>query len=228
MKRLTLFVFILLSTTFIYSQSNTWSFGVIGSPNFYLIKARQGSASYTTKLGLTIGAESIYSLNMRLDLGLGVSIKSLGYQVDYNYTFLEPNDPFIPKYGEVRSFYMDIPIFIRVNLFLGARITFFPSAAINSSFLINSRERITYEDNSIQERNNLRTYLLSLQVGLGVAYKINQKVSIKLEPRIRSYWEGFDKVTSTRPPTLFQTVIGLEYKIGKKDLTQQKYVKLQN
>jgi opacity protein-like surface antigen len=217
MKKLILGISILLFTSTAYSQDKGWSIGIIGSPNFYSVKSHEGfNHSYQTDLGLTIGLESIYSLSNKLDLGLGANLTSLGYQVNYEYTFLDPGDPYIPRSGNITANYIDIPIFLRVNLLSSDKFALYPSVAFNSLFLINSKDQTTFEDNSVRESNYLNSLIFSGQFGLGVAYSLNEKMRIKLEPRFRYYLKGFDTIMNAHP-TLFQAMIGIEYKIGKKE-----------
>ena len=72
MKKLTLVVSILLFAFTVHSQNKEWSIGLIGAPNFYNIKPMKGVdfLSYKNDLGLTIGLETVYSFNQKLNLGL--------------------------------------------------------------------------------------------------------------------------------------------------------------
>ena len=217
MKKIILGISILLFTITVHSQDKGWSIGLIGSPNFYSVKSHKGfNHSYQTDLGLTIGLESIYSFSNKLDLGLGANLTSLGYQVNYEYTFLDLGDPYIPRSGNIKASYIDIPLFVRINILLDDKIRLYHSIAVNPSFLINSEDQTIFEDNSIRKSGYLNSFVISGQLGLGFAYKLNQKIRLKFEPRFRSYLKGFD-ILMNNHPTLLQTIVGIEYKFGKEE-----------
>ena len=214
-----LFVFLLVSMSFIViSQNKEWSIGLIGAPNFYNIKPMKGVDyfSYENDLGLTIGLETVYSFNQKLNVGIGTNLTNLAYQGQYNFTFIDPGDPVIPREGNIKLVHLDIPVFARMNVLKHHKIGLYPCIALNSSFLIDYEDETTFEDNSIRESGHLNSFLLSAQISLGLMYKLNDKISLRFEPRFRKYFKGFDELIN-RGQELFQTVVGIEYKFGKED-----------
>ena len=216
MKKLILGVSILLFANTVHSQNKEWSIGIIGTPNFYSIKPWKGVdfLSYENDLGLTIGLETIYSFNQKLNVGIGTNLTNVAYHGQYDFVFNDPGDPCIPREGNIKLVYVDIPVFARMNVLKHHKIGLYPCIALNSSFLIDYEDETTFEDNSIRESGFLNSFLLSGQIGLGLVYKLNDKISLRFEPRFRKYFKGFDLLI-IRGQELFQTVVGIEYNFGK-------------
>lgn len=214
MKKLLLGISILIFSKTNHAQDKDWTIGLIGSPNFYFMEPYTGfEHSYQTDLGLTIGLEATYSLGNKIAIGLGASLTSLEYQVNYDYVFSTPDDPFIPKSGTIKASYLDIPLLVRINLNSHNKIGLHPSMAINSSILVDSEDQTVYENNDTRSSGSLNTSLISSQLGFGVSYKLSPTFNLKFEPSMRYYFKGFDKLMNNHP-ILLQTIMAVEYSFG--------------
>ncbi len=206
----------LLLVSALHAQDKDWTLGLVSSPNFYSIKSHPGFGhTYHADVGMSIGLESFYSFGNRINLGLGGSLNSLSYQVNYLYTFEDPGDPHIPRSSIKKAVYLDIPLFLRTDLLVSNKMKLYTSLAVNSSFLINSEDQTTFEDNSVRDSGFLNSFLLSSQLGLGLVYKLHPKIGLKFESKFRYYLKGFDVLMNANP-SLVQTVIGIEYSLDNK------------
>lgn len=220
MKRLILILTILDISSLAYSQDNKWSIAVVASPNFYTIPVPEfSSQEYNANIGLSIGADAYYSLNKKLDLGLGLSFRTINYQVDYNFNFRDAGDPNIPRQENMSAGYLETPFTIRWRALSKGKMTVSPIVGLNASFLLSADQKTTYEDNSVREADYLNTSLLSCVAGIEASYQLNKNISLKLAPRFNYYFNTFDPLASVNP-TLFQTQIGFEYYFSGRDNKQ--------
>jgi hypothetical protein len=214
----TLLILSLTSTTF-FTQEKSWSIGLVGSPNFYAIKSPKGfNHTYHSEIGYSFGLEATRSKNDKLDIGFGLNNTSVVYEAEYN--FIPPDtgvvDSSLPLSSKINISYLDIPLFLRLRLISGDKTSFYSSFAIMSSIKIREDDKTLHEDNSIKPSNSVRSFLLGGKIGLGIAYKLNDKLLIKIEPSLTVYLNGFDSYMNYFPK-IFQSIVGVEYKIVKQE-----------
>jgi hypothetical protein len=194
-----------------FGQNSKWSTDIVGTPNFYHLKKNEVSTKdYNSTVGLSLGMETYYNLRKKIDVGLGVHYRTLSYQVDYNYKFRDYGDPQIPRRSDLDAQYIDIPLIVRYEVLSKGAISIAPSLGFNSSFLIYSKQKTTFEDNSIRDLEFLNTTLFSSSAGIGVSYKISDKIALILEPRFSYYFDSLDQLSSANT-TLFQSLIGVKF-----------------
>ncbi len=216
-KILQTFLILLLTSTTFFTQEKGWSLGIIGSPNFYSIKSPKGfNHTYHSEIGYSFGLEVTRSKNEKLDFGFGVNLTRVAYQSDYSFIFYDSIDPSIAKSANISINYLKIPLFVKLRLVSGDKTSFYSSFTIMSSIKIREDDKTLHEDNNVKSSNSVRSFLLGGNIGLGIAYKLNDKLLIKVEPSLTVYLNGFDSYMNNFPKA-FHSAIGIAYKIGKKD-----------
>lgn len=200
-----------------HAQEKKWSIGLIGAPNFYNINSPKGfNHLYKSEIGFSLGFEFIHKLNKKLDLGFGLTASNLKYQAEYKFIFYDSLDPSIPRSSNIHLTYLNFPLFLRLKLASGDKTSFYSSFAIMSSIKISEDDKTIHEDNSIKSSNSVHSFLLGGKIGLGILYKLNEKLLIKLEPSLIVYINGFDSYMNYFPK-IFQSTIGIEFKIGNRE-----------
>ena len=210
MKNLT----IIILTIFVFSaygqESSTIDFkrvqiGIIVSPDicFRTLKNNDGSPisdltlTYrnnreTIKIGYTAGLNACFNFKNIIGLETGVQYSNKGYQTKIeDITFGQP-DPSLPdKFKYIYDYhYIDIPV--KANFTIGKKkVRFFTSIGVTTNILIKYTETciLVYSDHTNRETNstsfNYNKVNISPTISVGIDYKINNRMNLRVEPTFR-------------------------------------------
>ena len=213
MKLLCALSFCLISTTLVFAQDSKFSLGVAGSADFYFIDLHTDDR-VEEGLNYSIGASGRYQFNSNLGLNFGLRYATRDFVIDYNFRAVESGDPLIPKETSVSLSYLDIPVSINYLFYSKAPFDFFFSAGLVSGILLQEEEFLQYEDgrkvNTQDFTPELNSFLLSGTLGVGVKYRLLDKLALILEPQYRIYFNSLGINNEQRAPQLFSVSLGTE------------------
>ncbi|PKP01464.1 MAG: hypothetical protein CVU11_15170 [Bacteroidetes bacterium HGW-Bacteroidetes-6] len=197
--RQTLFLLILLPSL-AFGQGKNVKIGISLTPAFYSIKTWTGfDHQYSPKFSFTGGFDVYFFASKRFAISSGLQYSSIGYKVDYAYTFLHNNDPLIPRSGDIRAGYLDIPVVFSFDFISTEKAAVYLSGGAISSMLILSNDRTTFEDNTVRDSGFLNPFIMSVRLGAGFRYNVNEKITLKAEPQFRYFFKGIDEMMDQHP-----------------------------
>lgn len=219
MKTVRTILFITLLPMGLLGQDKKLTIDITGSPSFYKIKSEKGfNYEYTSRLGSISGLNFSFCFSKRSTVAVGLYYLTLGYKIDYNYTFIQQGDPAIPRERTVSAKYLDIPVKYNFKMIANPKLELYLSGGIVYSVLIASDDKTTFENNSTVSSvdKDLNSSLLNLQVGVGLQYNLTERVGVKLEPHYRLFAKGIDKIMYQHPTSIDGTV-GVVFTLWKKN-----------
>jgi len=202
-------IILLVTSTLTFGQSSKWSIGLLGSPNYTLINSDE--FLYKANLSYSFGVESSYRISGKSRINLELYYTNINYEVKYYFIYVGTPDPAIPRSGVVSANYIDIPVLYDF-LFVKEKLQVYSSIGLVPAFLISSDDKTTFEDNSIRDSGYLSSFLLSSQLGVGLGYKINEKIEIKFEPQFRKYLSSIDSFMGSNTIAI-KGLLGVVYRI---------------
>lgn len=147
------------------------------------------------KFGYTTGLNFCYNIKSFVGIEVGVQYSNKGYQskkqdlyFDFNgSTYILTGDYF--KYVD-EFHYIDIPV--KVNFTVGKKkVRFFTSVGLVTNMLVRANEVVVWTENGTihkstnNETKNCNRVNLSPMLSLGIDYKINNKMNLRVEPTAR-------------------------------------------
>jgi hypothetical protein len=210
-------VFILSASTLLYSQNSKLVFEFEAFPLYYKIKSHHGfNHKYLSDIDFGAGLGVSYFFSPKSSIKTGLTYMPVNYNVEYKYIFMDSLDPSIPRSADIRLGYLDIPFAYNLNLKLNDKFTLNTTSGITSSFLIIEKDNTLFEDNTVRKSGFTNQLIFSVQLGIGLCYNLNQKLGLKLEPRYRRFFKGFDILMYQQPSSL-NIAIGITYNLKKKE-----------
>ncbi|MEO6548830.1 MAG: outer membrane beta-barrel protein [Ferruginibacter sp.] len=158
--------------------------GIIFSPdyNFRKLNNNDGSPSSDLliknrndkeigKFGYTTGIDICVKLTEKVGFETGIQYSNKGYQTKkQNLVFSQP-DPSLPTTTKIVYVYHYIDIPLKVNLMLGqGRIRLISSVGVTTNILM---------------KENYKKVNFSPMAGIGIDYKINNQINLRVEPTFR-------------------------------------------
>jgi len=201
MKQMFLSAIVLLAASFtMTAQNSPVSLGVSFSPSFYSIGPADGMChTYITRFSFRSGVDVRYHLNDQITLSTGAYLSEIAYDVDYDFSFIDPYDPLIPREGSIHALYLDIPLEFSCNIVSGEHFSVYGALGGIASVLVHSGDSTTFENDQIRDSEYLESFLISLKAGAGVRYKINDRFAVRIEPQFRFFLKPFDFMMSDHP-----------------------------
>lgn len=166
-----------------------------------VIKLTKPSVKLTTDIGIHVDIP----INKRLSFVSG--IRYLSYKDDK-----ERSELAIPVLGTVKDIdrsiitidskiikeidqsfaNIEIPLQLKYYIF-NKKLSIFVSGGLGYNILIKNNADIIYEDNSVvkSETEDLSKSTYSGILGLGISYKVSNKIYLSIEPRYRHYFKSF-------------------------------------
>ena len=213
MKLLCTLSLFLISATLVFAQGSKFSLGVTGSADFYFIDLSPDSR-VEEGVNYSVGASAQYRFNSNLGLNFGLRYAPRDFVVDYNFRFVNPNDPFLPKESSIDLLYLDIPVSINYLFYSKMPYDFFFSVGLVPGILLSEGESVQYGDGRRVDNpglnDNLNSFWLSGTLGAGVKYRLQDKLAVVLEPQYRIYFNSLGLFTEQRNPQLFSVSLGTE------------------
>lgn len=190
--------------------------GITGSSGMCFLSEKSNySAKYTWDANYNAGVDFSFSLSKRSDGSIGLYFSKMGYKVDYNFTFIQPDDPAIPRNSDISATYLDIPVKFNFSFIKSRKWESYLSFGLIYTRLIDSDDVTVYEDNSVRNSDYLNDFTWIAGVGLGVKYNLNKKISLKLEPQFRKYKDPLDDLMYEKPWAI-NANLGVVYKLTRK------------
>ena len=147
----------------------------------------------TTKISYTTGLNFCFNIIKSISLETGFQYSNKGFQTKMmDLTFSGPPSTTLPtKSKSIYNFhYIDIPI--KMNFSFGKnKIGFFTSVGIITNILIKNDQTmvLVYSDKTEKATNpiigNFKALNLSPIISIGVDYKINERMNLRVEPIFR-------------------------------------------
>lgn len=224
MKKLSIILIILLVSNLSFGQENKFSIGILGSfDKFdYDFKPITGfNHEYNINSAYSLGLNVKYNFAERLFAKGATQYSKRGYQLDYDYNFMDPGDPYIPRETTIKLSYIGIPIFIGYNLYNGERFKIAPSVGLVSEFLISDTETSVFEDNSEREseflNQDLNKFLISSQLNLAFDYHFSDKIFLSLEPYVGIGFNAIDEDKIKSNSISYGGIFSINYKLKIKN-----------
>jgi hypothetical protein len=144
------------------------------------------------KIGYTAGLNVCYNLKKNVSIETGLHYSNKGYQTKMQSLSFGTIDPSIPNQSKFvyNFYYIDIPV--KANFTIGKKkLRFFTSVGLTTNIFI--KETVTsvliYSNRTDRKANpsafNYNNLNLSPTVSIGIDYKINSKMNLRIEPTFR-------------------------------------------
>jgi hypothetical protein len=155
----------------------------------FVIQSRDGIE--IAKLGYTTGINLCYNLSPKLGVETGLQYSNKGYQTKKNnLSYIDPETgQYLQAKWIYKDAYLDVPL--KLNITFGKRNLRFISSIGFVTNIFLSQHLITFVDKPdgkterIVSEYELRRINISPMVSLGIDYKINYKMNIRVEPTFR-------------------------------------------
>jgi hypothetical protein len=188
MKKIAL-TFILLLTILKLSGQDHISIGLNGSigGNKYFFKESGFDYEYKSRLASSLGFGVQY-LFKNIFIFTGLEYTTWGYQLEYNYIFMDPGDPAIPRQSELKVTYFTLPVMAGIQLYHKNKISFNPSAGFDLNFQTECNENTLFEDNSEREskflNQNLHKTQVIFELDFATEYHLAKKFKVLVAPYV--------------------------------------------
>ncbi len=194
------FFLLLLLPGFAFCQLKQVSIGVIGAPIFYsLLEPNYSSITYNKKYNYKVGIDANLNFGKFCNFNTGIFYTAFKYNTNYNYKFIDPNDPFIPRMSENSSGYISMPLVYHFIFINSKKLNIYTNTGLIATILLHSKGSTTYEDNSTRENKGIqRKILAGFQASIGLQYLLSERIGINLEPQIILYNRSFDSFSYSR------------------------------
>lgn len=144
------------------------------------------------KFGYAGGLSVSVQLKKHVGVSIGVQYSDKSYQTKKYDVYYQRPDPAMPSRIRIiyNYHYLDVPL--TMNLAFGKKVQFVSSIGMVVNFLLNANQRniLEYENGKTERRDqsstlDFRKINLSSMMGVGIAYKINGRSFLKVEPTFR-------------------------------------------
>jgi len=220
MKKLIIISTFLLLSTLSFGQENKFSIGILSSfDKFdYDFKPITGfNHEYDINSAYSFGLNVKYNFAERLFAKGAILYSKRGYKLNYDYTLMEPGDPYIPRETTIKLDYIGVPLFVGYILYNGEKFKIAPSLGLVSEFLIRDNETSVFGDNSEREseflNQNLNKFLISSQLNLAFDYHLSDKIFLSLEPYLRIGFNAIDNDIIKSNSISYGGIISINYKL---------------
>ena len=153
---------------------------------------RLNNENETVKFGYTAGLNVCFNIKKFVGIETGIQYSNKGYQTKMKDLVFGQPDPHTPKKAKfIYNFHcIDIPV--KVNFTIGEKkVRFFTSVGLTTNILIKETQTsvLVYSDHT--DRNTKPTSFdynrinISPTISLGIDYKINSRMNLRIEPTFR-------------------------------------------
>jgi len=210
-----LYCFTFLVACFLYSpgQIKKRYLEISYGPHSTFIKTpKRFNHDYKSGISRSFTVDILIPFSHRSNFQTGISITNIKYSVDYDFVTQQPGDPNIPRSADFSPIYLEVPVTYCINTSLRGRFSVFGCAGFIFSKLIVQNDKTTFEDNSIRRSGYLSEFLTSINLGVGILYSVNEKISLNFKPQYRIFLSAFDNKMESNP-SLIGVQFGLSYKL---------------
>ena len=151
------------------------------------------------KFGYTVGINLLYEFNKHLSAELGVQYSNKGYKTIPIHILIPTNNPsqrFDSATNFISFYYLDFPLKADY-VFLNSRVQIIAGIGATLNVLVKATFRSVPADKSIEPFSDVSDYPykkinISPIISLGLKYKINERMCLRLEPTYRYAILGID------------------------------------
>ncbi len=206
--------------------------GINFSPDvcFRTLKNNDGNASSdlvidqrnereTVKFGYTAGLNVCFKINKFVGTETGIQYANKGYQTKMQDLISELPDPRVPKQSKFIYDFHCIDIPVKVNFTIGKKkVRFFTSVGVTTNIFIKETQKSVWVYSDRTDKKTSPTNFdynkvnISPTVSVGIHYKINDRMNLRVEPTFRY---GVLKIIDT-PVTayLYSGGLNISYYVG--------------
>jgi hypothetical protein len=214
MKKLIFFLCILAPALAI-SQASPGFASLTAGPDFYSIRTDSyANETYAVKTTFSAGVQAASYLGKRTAIRFGLFYAALRYDVDFNYSTFQPNDPLIPEFSEIKASYFNVPLTCSFDFISREKIKVCALGGLVTYTKISSSEKTTYADGSQREESFLDSFTWGATIGAGARYNFTDRLGIIVEPQYRLFFKGFAE--GMQPPTAASITAGLVLTLRQK------------
>lgn len=180
-------------------------FGINFSPDvcFRTLKNNDGSRSSdltidqrnkkeTVKFGYTTGLNVCFNIKKFVGLETGLQYSNKGYQTKKQDLIFAQPEPSLPKQSKFIYHFHTIDIPVKVNFTIGQKkVRFFTSVGVTTNIFIKETETsfFYYSDHTDKKTSQTRfdysKVNISPTISVGIDYKINSRMNLRVEPTFR-------------------------------------------
>lgn len=217
-KTALLFSSLLLLTPAAQSQETKLSTGVLGSWDSYDFDFQETGTNnaFEATTAFSFGVIAQYHITERIAPRMGVFYTQKGYSLDYDFQFINPGDPSIPRTSELSVRYIGIPLLFTYYLIPESAFRLSSSAGVVPEFLVGDEEVLEFEDGSEREslllNQNLTSVLFSAQWNIGVEYHFAKRFFLAAEPYARYGFNTIDPDVVGSNTLSYGAILSFNYK----------------
>ncbi len=188
-----------------------------GSLGDMIIKLRNETENI--KVSYTVGLNACYSIKRFVSLEAGIQYSNKGNETKFLDLVFDQPDPSLPEKAKMIYSYHYIDIPVKVNFTIGKKkVRFFTSVGVTTNIFIKETQIgvLVYSDRTerinTSTNTNYNNVNISPTISVGIDYKINNRMNLRVEPTFRY---GVLKITDT-PVTdyLYSGGLNISYYFG--------------
>lgn len=225
MKRIILLLLLISAGYFAKAQYDypkyEWYYiGAIGGPDFYQYEFNYFGIETNHELfpefnysaGFLFGYCHNYFLEFRG--ALKYSDKSFRIEYDYGNLIKDEDIPF-PETAIWDVSYLQIPLYINLNLMHRERFKLFIAGGVSSELFMNSKETVTYDNGVTEESSDLliNSNFSRLQLGaigsFGFRIGFSEYIGLEFEPYFKYYFNQINPDFMNPNPTSYGVSVGV-------------------
>lgn len=222
-------IFITVLTLFFhngFSQDSRLTLGVEGSFDAYSVKYKASipgiseSTEFESFNGYSVGGRLEFYFSDKLTLRTGILYLIKGYKVDYNFLFVQPNDPAIPRTSTFKVGMINLPFLLGYQLVSWGDFKVTPALGMVIYGKIHENETTIYEDDSERKSDLAEPYSptlsntqFSAQFNLGLSYYFTDKVFVLFEPFFNYGFSGLNPTIEDGNPLMYGGILSVNYKL---------------
>ncbi len=220
MRRIILFLSVVIFSNYLFAQKNQLSIGLSGSLDTYDYNFRLNEnqyGEYETNPAFSLGLNFKYNFSEKLFAKGKFQYSGKKYKWIYDYTLVEPvAGTLLAEYVDYKLDYVGIPFFIGYYILNGDKFKMGPSAGLVPEFFINSSQTAIYTDGSKEEcePSDFNKILLSAQINLAFEYHLGNKLFISMEPYFQPGFNTINRDHMESPSLSYGGTVSINYKLN--------------
>jgi hypothetical protein len=193
------------------------STGIYGSADKYDFRHEPGNRPETSEMPLasSLGIQIGLTHN-RIVFKTGIAVSQKNFSVNYNYTFLDPDDPAIPMSTDLKSTYLDIPITFSYSFLKNEKLNIGVGTGVYLSFRQKTTETTHYGANrnveSMKYQGLTRDNMISIPILAPIDLIISKRFILNATPAFRYYTNPYNTGISTLNSVQVSLQLGVNYR----------------
>ncbi len=181
------------------SKVHKWELGGSFSPEYSYRTLKADESGQTIKeirdtlevpkLGYTVGLNLLYHVNKRLAIETGILLSDKGEKTKKtSYSDVPAGQKIMYYTYKYNYYYLCVPIKANYSITTG-KLSLYATAGIAANIFLTQKTRLItghdskdWERNTTQTKSGFNTVNFAMMAGLGLHYKLNDQINLKLEP----------------------------------------------